>query len=143
MSTTKILSDERQSHYEQALAVHLAAENNHDVDDIIATFAENAVLIINGQIFNGHKAIRAFHTTLGFSNQGAFSELHSQISKKFYTGDTFILEGILTGRHTGDFNGLAPTEKTIEAYFCALYQFNEEGKLYSERVYLDIGGLIK
>ena len=143
MSKMEVLSTERQSRDEQALAVHLAAENNHDVDEIMATFAENAVLIVNGQIFNTHEAIRAFHTTLGFSNQGAFSELQSQISRKLYTGDTFILEGTLTGRHTGDFNGIAPTLKTIEAYFCAIYQFNEEGKLYSERVYFNTGELLK
>src|SRR5882724_8241883 len=59
----------------RALQAHLDAENAHDVDAVVATFAEDAVLILNGEVFRGRDLIRRVHRRFGFGDDGAFSEL--------------------------------------------------------------------
>ena len=49
------------------LAAHYAAENDHDLDRIMATFASGAEMIYNGQRFADPESIRWAHGYIGLS----------------------------------------------------------------------------
>jgi len=48
-----------------------------------------------------------------------------------------IVEGVIRGTHKGSFLGIAATDRQIEIPQCAVFFFDEEGKLAGERVYFD------
>ncbi|GAA1797337.1 hypothetical protein GCM10009682_18690 [Luedemannella flava] len=50
-------------------------------------------------------------------------------------------EGRLTGRHSGEFLGLAPTDHEVELPFVAFYRFDADDKPASERVVMNLGPL--
>lgn len=43
----------------------------------------------------------------------AFSDLHFKLQETLAEADTVMAAAIMTGRHTGPFNGIAPTDKPI------------------------------
>jgi hypothetical protein len=49
----------------------------------------------------------------------------------------------VTGEHTGTWQGIAATGRKIESPVCAIFVFDEEGKVASERVYFDGTLLLK
>ncbi len=52
-----------------------------------------------------------------------------------------IVEGRMLGRHTGEFQGFAPTGCEVELPFVAFYRFDADGLLASERVVMNLGVL--
>ena len=61
--------------------------------------------------------------------------------KAFYgDGDVVVTEFILRATHTGTWEGIAPTGKTVEVDFCNVMEFRD-GKVFRERDYLDTLGL--
>ena len=60
--------------YGAALDRHLAAENSHDIEAILATFSESSEVVWSGRPYRGLDAIRKLHEGLGFGDAGAFSE---------------------------------------------------------------------
>jgi len=89
-----------------ALQAHLDAENAHDLDGIVATFAEDAVLVLNGELFRGRDLIRKVHEGFGFGGHGAFSELKVREVDRCVTEKATVLEERLSGRQTGRWEGL-------------------------------------
>lgn len=128
---------------DNVLEQHLAAENSHDVDEITRTFAEDGVLVLNGERFQGRALIHKVHERFGFGNKGAFSELQVRETHRHTTPGTIILEEELSGRHTGSWEGLGPTGRTFVVAVCTVYQFNETGELASERAYFDGNAILK
>ena len=56
------------------LEEHYAAENDHDLDRIMDTFADDAVMCYNHLRLEDDEAIRGAHTLVGMSaSPGAFS----------------------------------------------------------------------
>ena len=49
----------------------------------------------------------------------------------------------MRGRHTGVWQGVPATGQKVELAVSTVYKFDEEGKLSSENVYFDTGGLLK
>lgn len=51
------------------IAAYYAAKNRHDIDAMLAPFAENAVVHDEGEDYRGHTAIRAWmeHTTAKYA----------------------------------------------------------------------------
>jgi ketosteroid isomerase-like protein len=125
-----------------ALEAHVAAENRHDLDALMATFAPDAVMEVNARRFDSPDAIRAAHESLGFGEGGAVSQLRVAESRRSFTADGIVVEGTIVGRHTGEFAGRAPSGREVVMPYCVIYQFDAAGLLHSERAYLDTSALL-
>jgi hypothetical protein len=122
---------------ERGLGAHLDAENAHDLDAIVASFAEDAVLVLNGEAFRGRRLIRVVHERFGFGGTGAFSDLRVEENARYATPEAIVLEERLSGRHTGAWEDLPPTGRSFAVPVCTVYVFDAAGLLTAERVYFD------
>jgi hypothetical protein len=125
---------------EPLLKEHLAAENAHDLDRIMATYSSSPVIELNGSRIVGSVAIREFHRSFGFggSSEASFSDVHVAERRRHRTGDAIIIEQRLTALHTGTWRGIPPTRRVVSVAVCTVYEF-EDDKLAKESVYLDEG----
>jgi SnoaL-like polyketide cyclase len=121
------------------LAEHLAAENAHDLDAIMATYVEHPMIVLNGNTIAGRERVRTFHERFGFGGgAGSFDDVHVAERCRHVTADAIVIEQTLSGRHVGEWHGLAPTGRRFETIACTVYRFAPDGLLASEDVYLDI-----
>lgn len=139
----EILSQDRLQARVRCLDEHIQAENQHDVNAIMKTFARDGALVFNGLPLGDHDRIRALHEGLGFGDQGGFSDLQIEVKQRYISEEAIILEQVVRGTHTGEWQGVAATGRKIEVAICTVYKFDEECKLAAENVYLDTGGLLK
>jgi len=140
---SKAWSEDQLSTRAQLLEEHLRAENAHDLEAIMATFGQGAIMILNGYTFEDHKGIRSLHEEFGFNNNGGFSDLRIDVKRRHIADDAIILEQSLSGRHTGTWQGYAATGRSFKVAVCTVYTFDEEGKLAGENAYFDRALLLK
>jgi hypothetical protein len=135
--------DERERKRRHALLhAHYAAENDHDLERIMTTFATDGVMLYNRQTFATDETIRWAHAHMGMSAApGAFSELRTLIDEEHFTDEEIVVEGRVCGKHSSEFLGFAPTDGEVELPFVAFYRFDPNGKLTSERVVMNLGPL--
>jgi len=135
--------DDRERERRRALVrAHYAAENQHDLERIMATFAKDGVMLYNRQAFSDADSIRWAHGYIGLSaEQGAFEGVENVIDAEHFTADEIVVEGRLRGKHVGEFLGFAPTARDVELAFVAFYRFDANGALSSERVVMNLGPL--
>ena len=138
-----LLSQEKLQTRVRCLEEHIQAENSHDVNAIMKTFAHNGQLVFNGLPLGDSDRIRALHEELGFGEQGGFSDLRVEEMQRYISKEAITLEQVVSGLHTGNWQGIAATGRKIKVAVCTVYKFDEEGKLASENVYFDTGGLLK
>ncbi len=121
---------------------HYAAENDHDLDRIMDNFADDCVMHYNHLPLEDDEAIRGAHILIGMSaTPGAFSGFRHIIDEEHYTDEEVVVEGRVSGKHSSEFFGFAPTERDVELPFVAFYRFDNNGKLTSERVVMNLGPL--
>src|SRR5262249_38791907 len=72
---------------------------------------------------------------------GAFGGLRAIIDREHFTDEETVVEGRLLGAHGGEFLGFQPTGRDVELPFVAFYRFDDDGKLSSERVVMNLGPL--
>lgn len=124
------------------LDAHYAAENDSDLDRIMATFASGAEMIYNGQRFSDPESIRWAHAYIGMSDAaGGFTDLESFRDREHVTPDEIVVEGRLRGKHTGEFQGYPPTGREVELPFVTFYRFDASGLLISERIVMNLSML--
>ncbi len=135
--------DDRERERRRALVhAHYAAENDHDLERIMDTFAKDGVMLINRQSFPGSEEIRLAHGYIGMSaSPGALRDLRVINDEEHFTDDETVIEGRVCGRHASEFFGFSPTDRDVELPFVAFYRFDENGKLTSERVVMNLGPL--
>ena len=135
--------DERERARRHALVrAHYAAENDHDLERIMNTFSADGVMLYNRQEFPSDETIRWAHGYIGMSAApGAFSGLRATIDAEHFTDEETVIEGRVSGRHGGEFLGFPPTGRDVELPFVAFYRFDENGRLTSERVVMNLGPL--
>ena len=122
---------------------HLEAERRYDIEGIMRTYEQDAVVRINGQAFSGSESIRKFHERLGFGQDGGFSELRVGERRRYVHVEAIIIEQTLSGTHTGTWQGIAATGRPFEVPVCTVYTFGKEHKLAGESVYFDSALLLK
>ncbi len=126
----------------ELVRVHLAAETRHDLDVVMSTFAVNTEMIYNRDSFQDHDDIRNAHIYIGMSSvAGAFSGLEVVTDAESFTEDDIVVEGRLCGKHVGEFRGYEPTHREVELPFVTFYRFDQDDKLASERVVMDLSAL--
>ncbi len=119
------------------LKSHLDAENQHDLQAVMATYTDSPRVTINGQVFAGTNAVRMFHDRFGFGGAGAFSEVTVKERARHACGFVVALEQTLSGVHTGRWQAHQPTGQRFEVPVCTVYTFTPQALLASEDAYFD------
>src|SRR5205807_1654725 len=115
-----------------------AAENEHDLDGIMATYHESPTITINGRAISGSERVRGFHQRFGFGGEGgSFAEVSVVENARHISAGAIILEQTLSGRQVASYNGIAAMGRSFSVAVCTVYRFTPEGKLESEDVYFD------
>ncbi len=100
--------------------------------------ADNAVFTVmgTGERANGRDEIRQMLTSLYETAFEARADLRNLV-----IGDgSAVAEYDFVGRHTGEFAGIAATDKHVQVPFCVAYDV-AEGKIVAARVYFEMSAL--
>ena len=127
----------------QLVEEHVRAENEHDVNCIMKTFTTEPTFVLNGATVTGHESIRGFYEEFGFGGKGGFANLHVAVLQRHVSDEAVILELMLSGEHQNTWQGIPATGQRFEIPACAVFTFDEAGKLAGEGVYLDGALLLK
>ncbi len=119
---------------------HVQAENAHDLDRIMTTFGEQAHYEDQpwGEHHQGPGGVQAYYIRL----LAALPDLHIAVERRHVTHDDIILEVTITGTHWGEWRGLPATGRRVRIPLCAVYTFDEAGKLAGERIYYDRAAIL-
>jgi steroid delta-isomerase-like uncharacterized protein len=124
----------------QLVEEHVEAENAHDLDGIMTTFGEQACYEDQpwDEHYDGPGGVRAYYTRL----LAALPDLHIGVERRHVTHDHVILEVTITGTHRGTWRGLPATGRRVRIPLCAVYTFDDAGKLREERIYYDRAAIL-
>jgi steroid delta-isomerase-like uncharacterized protein len=110
---------------------HMDAENQHDFDATIATFAHPRYeLVPTGETFDGEEEVRAYFAR----SRAVFPDQRNELIALHHADDAVIAEFWLLGTHRGRLHELEPTGREIRARMVSLFLF-EGDRLVCERAY--------
>lgn len=114
---------------------HIRMENEHDLDAVLDTFgtAPQYEDTSWGETYDGLQGVHRYYEAL----LTALPDLHIAVQHRHVTDDEVVLEVVISGTHTGPYHGLPPTGRSVSFPLCAIYSFDEQGALASERIYYD------
>ena len=139
---SEAIGPERKAFLDMALLKHLGAELVGDLPAITATYAgDDGHLNFNGVLYKTPEQLTAFHKDFGFSNEGMLSGIGGDITHITYTQESMIVEYGLRATIEIDLPD-APRGRSVEMPMCVIYEFDEAGKLTSERVYTDLAAVL-
>jgi steroid delta-isomerase-like uncharacterized protein len=124
----------------QALVrAHLTAENQHLLDETLATLHPDCVFedLPLGLAYHGKAGAAEYYKTWW----NAFSIEVKGIARHWTTEGNMIAETRYFGKHTGNFHGLAPTGRDIELRLAVVISFRD-GLMLGERFYYDLSSLL-
>jgi ketosteroid isomerase-like protein len=105
---------------------HMEAENRHDFDAVIATFAHPRYeLMASGQVFDGEDEVRGYFA----QSRGTFPDQRNENAVLHSAGDVVVAEFDLLGTHRD-------TARAFRSRMVALFFF-EGDRIVCERVYFD------
>jgi steroid delta-isomerase-like uncharacterized protein len=118
---------------------HMQAENVHDFDTVIATFARPRYEIMaTGAVHDGESAVREYFR----ETRTAFPDQRNELIELRHTDDGVVVEFWLRGTHRGALAGVAPTGRAFECRMAALFLF-EGAEIVCERVYFDSATILR
>jgi steroid delta-isomerase-like uncharacterized protein len=118
---------------------HMEAENVHDFDAVIDTFAHPRYeLIPTGAIHDGEAAVREYFR----ETRTAFPDQRNELIELRHSDDAVLVEFWLLGTHEGPLAGIAPTGRCFRCRMSALFLF-EGSKIVCERVYFDAATILR
>jgi len=123
----------------QAVAAAGAAMNAHDAKTYSELFAPDATVAEYG--LGEAKGREAIAGGLQKAFDG-FPDFKIGVSKVFVKNDLLAQEWVITGTHTGDFNGAKATHKTIGVRVASVITFTSEGLIKTEHRYWDTSTLL-
>ena len=110
------------SRREAVVREHMEAENRHDFDAVIATFAHPRYeLIATGQVHDGEDEVRGYFA----SSRGAFPDQRNELVAMHSTDDGVWVEFDLLGTHVGP-SSLQPTVQSSAAIGGNFFVFDDE-----------------
>lgn len=120
----------------QVLEEHVAAENAHDRERVLATY------IREGPVFDDVPAGRTYAGEGIIDNYrhlwDGFPGLLRRIDSWTFGENSCAIELTLTGAHEGRYRGIAPTGRTVKLRILAHFAFDEEsGRIKQETAYYD------
>jgi steroid delta-isomerase-like uncharacterized protein len=124
---------------EATVRLHMEAENVHDFDTVIGTFAHPRYeLIGTGRTHDGEAEVRAYFK----ETRAAFPDQRNELIALHHADDAVIVEFWLLGTHLGALGGVAPTGRSFRCRMTAFFVF-EGAKIVCERVYFDSGTILR
>jgi len=133
------VSSALQEKREAIVLEHFRAENEHDLDGLIATFHTPRYEMMHlGRVHDGEEEVRNLVAGL----YRGLPDIHAEPGKLRHLEDAIVVECITTGTHDGFFAGLAPTGKKIKARSACIFEFDGD-KLLCEKVYLDLATILR
>jgi steroid delta-isomerase-like uncharacterized protein len=124
---------------EATVRSHMEAENVHDFETVMGTFAHPRYEIIpTGQVHDGDAAVRQYFA----DTRGAFPDQRNELISLRHADDAVIVEFWLMGTHKGRLMGIEPTGKTFRCQMTAFFIFDGVD-LVNERVYFDSATILR
>ena len=118
---------------------HMEAENVHDFDAVIATFAHPRYeLVATDRVHDGEAAVREYFR----ETRTAFPDQRNELIALRHADDAVLVEFWLLGTHRGPLQGLPPTGRAFRCRMAALFLF-DGAKLVCERVYFDSATILR
>ena len=72
---------------------------------------------------------------------GKEKERRRALLKEHYTDEEVVVEGRVSGKHSNEYFGFAPTGRDVELPYVAFYRFDNNDKLTSERIVMNLAPL--
>jgi steroid delta-isomerase-like uncharacterized protein len=134
-------TDDLRARREAVVRTHMEAENVHDYDTVLGTFAHPRYeLMATGQVFDGEDEVRRYFA----ASRGAFPDQRNELVSMRHSDDAVVVELDLLGTHLGDLRGAPPTGRTFRSRMAALFIFEDRGDgIVCERVYFDSGDITR
>ena len=132
--------DELRARREAVVRRHMEAENVHDYDTVLATFAHPRYeLMATGQVFDGEAEVRRYFEV----SRTPFPDQRNELVSIRSTDDAVVVELDLLGSHLGPLAGVEPTGREFRSRMCALFVFEDDGDgIVCERVYFNPGDIL-
>jgi len=120
---------------------HMEAENTHDFETVMGTFAHPRYEIIaTGQVHDGDAAVRQYFK----DTRTAFPDQRNEPISLRHADDAVVVEFWLLGTHKGPLAGVAPTGRSFRVQMTALFLFEAGGDgIVCERVYFDSATMLR
>ena len=133
-------SEDLRARREQVVRRHMEAENDHDYDAVLATFAHPRYeLMATGQVFDGDAEVRRYFDV----SRTPFPDQRNELVSIRSTDDAVVVELDLLGTHLGPLGGVEATGRTFRSRMCALFVFEDGGDgIVCERVYFNPGDIL-
>jgi limonene-1,2-epoxide hydrolase len=126
-----VLIADLQAHREQLLLAHVEAENNNDVDAVIATFAHPRYeLVPTAEIFDGDEEVRRY-----YREKEARGQRRYEIVRLYHSADAVIVE-----IRTLSLEPAPPYRVDLPSI--GVFEF-EGPRLMCERVYYDLASFMR
>jgi steroid delta-isomerase-like uncharacterized protein len=124
---------------ERLVREHAEAENVHDFDTALGSFAHPRYEIVpSGEVIDGPVAVAAYYR----ETRSAFPDQRNEIHALHHADDAVVMEFTLHGTHRGSFRGLPPTGRAFSCRMLAVFAF-EGDRLVAERVYFDQSTILR
>jgi steroid delta-isomerase-like uncharacterized protein len=126
---------------QRLLYEHLGAENHHQLAATLATLTHDCVFedVALQRSFSGHAGATEYYNLWWSAFQ---IQVEPGNSSYWITDDIFVSEPVYTGKHVGDFLGIAATQKPVRFRFVVFVTF-KDGKFAGERFYYDLASLLR
>jgi steroid delta-isomerase-like uncharacterized protein len=124
---------------EQLVRRHMEAENVHDYETAIGTFAHPRYeLIATDRTHDGLAEVRAYFK----ESRSAFPDQRNELIALHHADNAVIVEFWLLGTHQGPLLGIEPTGRSFRCRMAAFFLFEGTG-LICERVYFDSATILR
>lgn len=120
----------------RVLIEHVEAENVHDRERVLATYAERDPVFEDvpaGRRFVGGDEIVGNYRNLW----DGFPGLQRRIDRWTFGDDSCVIELTLTGKHEGTYRGIGATGRDLALRIIAHFAFDESGRITQETAYYD------
>lgn len=134
-------SDDLRARREAVVRLHMEAENRHDYDTVMGTFAHPRYeLMATGQVFDGEADVRRYFEL----SRTPFPDQRNELVSLRSTDDAVVVELDLLGTHLGPLRGIEPTGKTFRSRMAGLFIFEDgDDGIVCERVYFDSNDILR
>jgi steroid delta-isomerase-like uncharacterized protein len=119
---------------------HIACENRHDLEAVMATFGSDARYDDEPWADHriGREGVRTYYAEL----LQALPDLKIEVMGRHVASESVIVEVIISGTHLGPWRGLPATGRLLRFPLCGIYEFDNDDRLAAERIYYDRGAVL-
>lgn len=122
---------ERRERRERVVIEHMESENVQEWDRTMQTFSHPRYeLIPNGRVIDGAEEVDAYW----HHGRSVFPDQRNELIELHHCDNDVIIEFWLRGTHLG---GPNPTGRAFKCRMCAIFTFDEDDLMTTERVYFD------